>query len=68
MIKPKRLRPGDRIATVTLSWGGPGSFPLQYQFGKRQLETAFGVEVVEMPHTLRPADWIAANPEPEPTI
>ena len=62
MIKPKRLQRGNRIAAVSLSWGGPGTFPLQYQFGKRQLETAFGVEVIEMPHTLKPADWIAANP------
>jgi muramoyltetrapeptide carboxypeptidase LdcA involved in peptidoglycan recycling len=24
MIKPKRLKPGDKIAVVSLSWGGLG--------------------------------------------
>lgn len=62
LTKPRRLAPGDRIAAVTPSWGGPGAFPGRYMAGKRQLEQAFGVEVVEMTHTLAPADWVAANP------
>lgn len=63
MIKPKALKSGDRIATVTLSWGGPAVFPHRYKAGKQQLKEAFGVEVVEMEHTLASADWIAANPK-----
>ena len=42
MIKPKRLKAGDKVAAVTLSWGGPGTFRHQYEAGKRQLEAAFG--------------------------
>jgi muramoyltetrapeptide carboxypeptidase LdcA involved in peptidoglycan recycling len=60
--KPRRLRAGDRVAAVSLSWGGPGTFPHRYEAGKRQLEAAFGVEVVEMPHTLAGAASLAADP------
>jgi muramoyltetrapeptide carboxypeptidase LdcA involved in peptidoglycan recycling len=62
MIKPKKLQPGDKIATVSLSWGGPGTIPHRYEAGKRQLQDEFGLTVVEMPHTLRDADWLQANP------
>ena len=62
MIKPRKLHPGDKVAAVTLSWGGPSVFPGRYQAGKRQLEESFGVQVVEMPHTLSEADWLAKNP------
>ena len=61
--KPKMLASGDRIATVSPSWGGPGTFPQRYAAGKRQLETEFGVTVVEMAHTMADAGWISANPQ-----
>lgn len=63
MLKPARLQAGDRVATVSLSWGGPGAIPHRYEAGKRQLEEAFGVRVVEMPHTLAEPDWLAQNPK-----
>lgn len=62
LTRPRRLRQGDRIAAVSLSWGGPGTFPHRYEAGKRQLEAAFGIEVVELPHTLADAATVAANP------
>ena len=62
-IKPKILRPGSRIAAISLSWGGPGTIPYRYQIGKRQFEEAFDVTVVETAHALRDADWLAKNPE-----
>ncbi|MBN1139650.1 MAG: LD-carboxypeptidase, partial [Anaerolineae bacterium] len=62
LIKPPKLQPGDRVATVSLSWGGPGEIPHRYNAGKRQLEAEFGVTVVEMPHTLADPEWIADNP------
>ena len=61
--KPKMLKAGDKIAVVSPSWGGPGTFPERYQAGKRQLMAAFGVEVVEMPHALKSAEWLHLNPE-----
>lgn len=47
---------------VSPSWGGPGAFPDRYAAGKRQIEAAFGVEIVEMPHALAAPEWIVANP------
>jgi muramoyltetrapeptide carboxypeptidase LdcA involved in peptidoglycan recycling len=63
LAKPAALKPGDRVMTVTLSWGGPGTFPARYAAGKRQLEQAFGLQVVEAPHALRDAEWLYRNPE-----
>ena len=63
MIKPKRLRPGSRIAAVSLSWGGPGAFPHVYATGKRQFEREFDVTVTEAAHALRDPEWLARNPE-----
>ena len=62
-IKPKILRPGSRIAAISLSWGGPGTVPYRYEIGKRQFEEEFDVTVVETAHALRDADWLAKNPE-----
>ncbi|MEM6472788.1 MAG: S66 peptidase family protein [Planctomycetota bacterium] len=61
--KPKKLKRGDSIAAVSLSWGGPGTIRERYEIGKRQLESTFGVNVVEMPHTCAPPDFIANNPD-----
>lgn len=63
MQRPRRLKAGDRIAAVSLSWGGPGAIPHRYEVGKQQLEAEFGVEVVAMPHALRPPEWLAEHPE-----
>lgn len=63
MIRPKALQRGDKVAVVSLSWGGPGTFPGRYEAGKRQLEEAFGLKVVAMPNALKSADWVAANPK-----
>ncbi|MBE9533403.1 MAG: LD-carboxypeptidase [Proteobacteria bacterium] len=63
MRKPEKLQPGDKVAAVSLSWGGPGVFPHRYQAGKRQLEGEFGVTVVEMPHTMSDAAWLQNNPQ-----
>lgn len=63
LIRPKRLVPGDTIATVSPSWGGAGALPNRYAAGKAALEQTFGVRVVEMAHTLAPEDWVAQNPK-----
>ena len=63
MLKPQKLKPGDKIATVSTSWGGPAVFPQRYQVGVQQLEKEFGLRVVEMPNTLKDASWLARNPK-----
>ncbi len=61
-IKLGALKRGSRVAAVSSSWGGPGTFPHRFEAGKRQLEEAFEVELVCMEHTLAPAEWLAKNP------
>jgi len=63
MLKPPKLNPGDKVAAITLSWGGAGLMPHRYQAGKHQLEDEFGVTVIETPHALRDPDWISRNPQ-----
>lgn len=63
MIKPPKLNPGDTVATITLSWGGPATFPHRYQAGKRQLEETFGVKVIESKYALAADEWLWRNPQ-----
>ncbi len=63
LVKPRKLRPGCRVAAITLSWGGPGAYPLRYEAGKRQFEDEFQVEVVETRHALKHPDWLGRHPE-----
>src|SRR5215510_7798918 len=63
MIKPQKLSRGDCIATVSLSWGGPSVFPDRYRVGIQQLQKEFDLQVVEMLHTLKDADWLVRNPK-----
>ncbi len=65
MIKPKRLKAGDRIAIVSLSWGGLGDVSLMHKFhiAKERLEKIFGLEVICMPHALKGIEFVAQNPE-----
>ena len=63
MIKPRKLQPGDTVAAISLSWGGPGTFPHRYEAGKRQLQDEFGLKVVETAHVLRAAEWLYKNPK-----
>jgi muramoyltetrapeptide carboxypeptidase LdcA involved in peptidoglycan recycling len=63
VIRPPRLSKGDRLAALTLSWGGPGAYPDRYEAGVRQLEASLGVEVVELAGTRRSPDEVAADPE-----
>jgi muramoyltetrapeptide carboxypeptidase LdcA involved in peptidoglycan recycling len=63
LIKPRTLRPGDRVATISLSRGWASVYPRAYQDGKRQLQEAFEVDVVESRYALASNDWLAAHPE-----
>ncbi|WIV10514.1 S66 peptidase family protein [Proteiniborus sp. MB09-C3] len=65
MIRPKRLKPGDRVAVVSLSWGGLGDKNLihKYDIAKERLEREFGLEVVAMSNALKGSKFIAEHPE-----
>lgn len=62
---PPRLRPGDKVATVSLSWGGAGDPDIRwrYEIGKQRIEQLLGLEVVEMPNTLAGAEYLYRHPE-----
>lgn len=65
LLKPKKLNEGDKITTVSPSWGGAGDKDLlwRYEQGKKRLEDTFGLQVVEMENTLKGTDYIYAHPE-----
>ncbi|UHG94464.1 S66 family peptidase [Spirosoma oryzicola] len=63
LVKPKALKPGDTVATISLSWGGAGELPERYEQGKRQLQETFGLNVVETKHALKSAQWLYENPQ-----
>ncbi len=62
--KPKKLQPGDKIATVSPSWGGAGEPELRWRYeqGVKRLEDVFGLEVVPMPNSLKGSDYLHENP------
>jgi len=53
------------VVLVSLSWGGAGDLDIQWRYkqGKQRLEQIFGLEVVEMEHTLAGTDYIYNHPE-----
>jgi muramoyltetrapeptide carboxypeptidase LdcA involved in peptidoglycan recycling len=65
LIKPKKLKQGDRIASVSLSWGAAGDRDLlwRYEAGKKRLSEEFGLRVVEMENTLKGSAYLYAHPE-----
>jgi muramoyltetrapeptide carboxypeptidase LdcA involved in peptidoglycan recycling len=48
IVKPERLRPGDVVAVVSPSWGGPARFPATYEAGLDTLRS-LGLVVREYP-------------------
>lgn len=65
LIKPNKLSKGDKVATVSLSWGGTGDDELlwRYNLGKKRLQEEFGLEVVEMTNTLKGSEYLYNHPE-----
>jgi muramoyltetrapeptide carboxypeptidase LdcA involved in peptidoglycan recycling len=63
LIKPKALQKGDKVATISLSWGGAGELLHRYNQGKRQLQDTFDLEVGETTNALKSADYIYKNPK-----
>ena len=65
LIKPAKLQPGDKVATISLSWGGAGDEDIlwRYEVGKKRLQEEFGLEVIEMPNTLMGSEYLYNHPE-----
>lgn len=65
LIKASHLKRGDKIATVSLSWGGAGDKEIlwRYNQGKKRLQEEFGLEVIEMENTLKGSEYLYNYPE-----
>ena len=64
MIKPKKLRKGDTIATISPSWGcaGAGRVRWQYILGVQRLNE-LGLNVVAAPNSMKGTAYLEAHPE-----
>ena len=63
LIKPKLLKRGDKVAIISLSWGGAGELLDRYEQGKQQLQNIFGLDVVATKNALKSAEWVYQNPK-----
>ena len=65
MKKPYALRPGDKVAIVSLSRGmlGEEAFYHKYLLAKERMETLYGLQVVPMPNALKGIDHLYRHPE-----
>ena len=65
LVKPPKLGRGDKVATVSLSWGGAGDSGIlwRYFMGVKRLNEAFGLDVVEMSNTLKGSKYLYSHPE-----
>lgn len=65
MIRPKKLKKGDKVAIVSLSSGiaGDEEFKHRYLLGKKRLEDVFGLKVITMPNALIGSEKIKLHPE-----
>lgn len=63
LITPQRLADGDKVASISMSWGAAGDLPYRYSKGKERLSQIFNLEVTETRYALQSAQWIYNNPE-----
>lgn len=65
LIIPQHLMSGDKVAAVSLSWGGAGeeTFRHRYESGKERLKEHFGVDLVAMNNALKGSEFIYNNPQ-----
>lgn len=65
LIKPKKLHPGDKVATVSPSWGGAGDPEIRWRYeqGVERLKTVFDLQVAPMPNSLKGTEYLYNHPE-----
>jgi muramoyltetrapeptide carboxypeptidase LdcA involved in peptidoglycan recycling len=61
LIKPQRLQPGDTVAVLPTSWGGPSVFPHVFEAGLATL-ARLGLLAKEFPTTRMSPGDLASNP------
>lgn len=60
-VRPRRLTPGDTVAVLSPSWGGPAVFPHVFERGLAELRS-WGLEIRELPTTRATPERLAADP------
>jgi muramoyltetrapeptide carboxypeptidase LdcA involved in peptidoglycan recycling len=63
MIKPKRLKPGSKIAIISPSNGLPCLFPDIYELGLRNLQDVLEFDIIEMATARMSPDELYKHPE-----
>lgn len=65
LIVPKKLRPGDTVAFISLSGGRAGDpdMKARYEIGKQRFEEIFEVTVVETPNAFMGSEYLYRHPE-----
>jgi muramoyltetrapeptide carboxypeptidase LdcA involved in peptidoglycan recycling len=63
LVRPSRLRPGDAVAVVATSWGGPSVFPHVFERGIETLRRELALEVRELPTCRMTPAELWASPE-----
>jgi muramoyltetrapeptide carboxypeptidase LdcA involved in peptidoglycan recycling len=65
LIKPPKLHPGDKIATVSLSWGiaGEPDVRWRYDLAVSRIKEYFGLECVAAPNSMRGEKYLRESPE-----
>lgn len=63
LIKPKRLKYGDKIAVVSPcnGWAGDPDILWKYNLGVSRLQK-LGLEVIAAPNTLKGSEYLSKNP------
>jgi len=62
VIKPPRLKRGDKVGVLCPSWGGPSLFPQVYERGLRNIEELLELQIVELETARMPAATLAREP------
>ncbi len=60
--KSMRLRPGDTVAVLTPSWGGPSLYPGVFDLGLANIRDLLGVQIKEYPTTRMSTEGLHGNP------
>jgi len=64
LIKPLKLHPGDKVATVSPchGWAGDPNTHWKYELGVKRLNE-LGLEVLPAPNSLKGSDYLSAHPQ-----
>ncbi len=64
LIKPPKLRPGDKVATVSPchGWAGDADIHWKYKLGVERL-SELGLEVVSAPNSLKGSEYLSKHPQ-----